>query len=225
MALPAEPTLETAPEETGPERRCLATGAVRPKAGLVRFVAAPVSGDGPAPVVPDIDERLPGRGMWIGAERALFERALARNLFARAAGRAVLAPADLPARVEALLAARLQSLIGLARRSRQAVAGAEKVRIALDKGRVSLVLLASDAGRDAERRTGAIDCVKVVRALTGAELGRVFDRDFVAQVAIDAGRNAAAIEREAARLQGFRGAPARDAAEPNNQAMSELGQR
>lgn len=225
MALPAEIMPETAPEETGPERRCLATGAVGPKAGLVRFVLAPGPGNAPAPVVPDIDERLPGRGMWIGAQRELVERALARNLFARAAGRAVLAPADLAARVESLLAVRLLSLIGLARRGRQCVAGAEKVRIALDKGRVGLILLASDAGRDAERRLGALAGVTVLRALTGAELGRIFDRDFVAQVAIESGRNAAAIEREAARLQGFRGVPAQGAAEQDNHAMNELGQR
>jgi uncharacterized protein len=226
VALPAEIMPEAEPDESGPERRCLVTGAVRAKAGLVRFVLAPVSGDGPAPVVPDIDERLPGRGMWIGAERALVERAIKRNLFARAAGRGALAQADLPDRVASLLAARLQSLIGMARRSRQGVAGAEKVRIALSKGRVGALLIASDAGRDAERSVNGVgDGVVVLRALTGAELGQIFDRDYVAQVAINAGRNADAIAREAMRLGGFLARSERGAAEQCNQAKSELGQR
>lgn len=226
MALPAERMPKSTDAESGPERRCLVTGAVRPRAELVRFVLAPAAGDGPAAVVPDIDERLPGRGMWVAAERALVERAVARNLFARAAGRSCLAAADLPERVAMLLLARLQSLIGMARRSRRAVAGAEKVRAALAPGGVGLMFLASDAGRDAERRMGAAaDGIAVSRALSGAELGHVFDREFVAHVAIETGRHAAAIAREASRLQRYRAPPARDDAHRRNHAMSELGQQ
>ncbi|NBT33389.1 MAG: DUF448 domain-containing protein, partial [Rhodobacteraceae bacterium] len=39
-----------------PERRCIVTGEVQPKQGLIRFVVGP---DGT--VVPDIMEKLPGR--------------------------------------------------------------------------------------------------------------------------------------------------------------------
>ena len=59
--------------ETGPERRCIATGEVRPKAELIRFVAAP---DGQ--IVPDVLEKLPGRGIWITADRAALELAVSR---------------------------------------------------------------------------------------------------------------------------------------------------
>jgi len=47
-----------------PERRCIVTGEVQPKAGLIRFVAGP---DGE--VVPDLAEKLPGRGFWVVADR------------------------------------------------------------------------------------------------------------------------------------------------------------
>lgn len=40
------------------ERRCIVTGETTPKAGLIRFVVGP---DGT--VVPDVLEKLPGRGM------------------------------------------------------------------------------------------------------------------------------------------------------------------
>ena len=46
----------------GPERKCLATGEVQPKGGLVRFVMGP---DGQ--VVPDVVGKLPGRGVWVSA--------------------------------------------------------------------------------------------------------------------------------------------------------------
>ena len=40
-------------------RKCIATGEVRPKDELIRFVIAP---DGT--VTPDIAGKLPGRGLW-----------------------------------------------------------------------------------------------------------------------------------------------------------------
>ena len=61
-------------------RRCIASGALRPKAELIRFVAGP---DGT--VVPDLAERLPGRGLWLSPQREEFDRACKRNLFAKAA--------------------------------------------------------------------------------------------------------------------------------------------
>ena len=40
-------------------------------------------------LVPDLEGTLPGRGLWLSAERALAEKAFARGLFAKAARRAV----------------------------------------------------------------------------------------------------------------------------------------
>jgi len=88
-------------ERSEPERRCIVTRESGPKAGLIRFVAGP--GD---EVVPDLAERLPGRGMWVSADAAALGQAAAKGHFARAARRQLRAPADLAARVEALMAAR-----------------------------------------------------------------------------------------------------------------------
>ena len=57
-------------ERDEPERRCIVTGEVQPKAGLIRFVAGP---DGQ--VVPDLAEKLPGRGIWVTADRAAIAKA------------------------------------------------------------------------------------------------------------------------------------------------------
>ena len=50
----------------GPERKCIVTGDVQPKSGLIRFVIGP---DGQ--VVPDILGKLPGRGIYVTAEKAV----------------------------------------------------------------------------------------------------------------------------------------------------------
>ena len=66
------------------ERRCLVTGEVRPCAELIRFVVSPEGR-----VLPDLAGDLPGRGLWVAADRAALERAGAKGLFARAARRPV----------------------------------------------------------------------------------------------------------------------------------------
>ena len=58
-----------AAETEGPERRCIATGEVQPKHGLIRFVVGP---DGQ--IVPDLSEKLPGRGIWVAAEMYVFTK-------------------------------------------------------------------------------------------------------------------------------------------------------
>ena len=91
MTLAAAATRQAPPADAdaaAPRRRCLVTGAVLPKAALVRFVAAP-----DATVVPDVAGRLPGRGMWTVARRDAVVVAADKNLFARAA-RCSLQPLD-----------------------------------------------------------------------------------------------------------------------------------
>ncbi len=53
-----------APPSTGPQRTCIATGETAAPERMIRFVVGP-EGD----VVPDLARRLPGRGMWVKAER------------------------------------------------------------------------------------------------------------------------------------------------------------
>jgi predicted RNA-binding protein YlxR (DUF448 family) len=69
------------------ERRCIVTGEVQPKAGLIRFVVSP---DGL--LVPDLGEKLPGRGIWISSDRDVIDQAVAKKAFARAARAEVTVP-------------------------------------------------------------------------------------------------------------------------------------
>jgi len=69
-------------EDRASERRCIVTRELGPKEALIRFVVAP---DGT--VTPDLENRLPGRGLWVIAKREAIDKASARGLFAKAAGR------------------------------------------------------------------------------------------------------------------------------------------
>jgi predicted RNA-binding protein YlxR (DUF448 family)/ribosomal protein L30E len=199
------------PGEAGAEsgRRCLVTGDVLPKERLIRFVVGP-----DARIVPDIEEKLPGRGLWLTARRDIVSAAAAKNHFARAAQTRVELEPDLADRVEALLVRRVMDLIGLARRAGQAAAGFENVRAALSARRVAIMLAASDGADDGRRKLRALAAdVPVADQLTAAELGAALGRPHAVHGAVAPGALAKLILRESRRLAGFRdmcvSAPAR----------------
>lgn len=184
-----------------PERRCIATGRVRPRAELVRFVVGP--GD---QVVPDLAARLPGRGIWVSATRAALELAAKRNLFARAVRRPVTLPDDLPDLIEALLARRVIDMVSLARKSGQAVAGFEKVRDLAQRGEMALLVQASDGSPRGKTKLRAADAAQgQIDILQASELGFAFGRDRVIHAALRAGGLTERVVEEAARLAGVRG--------------------
>ncbi len=170
---------------------------------MVRLVVAP---DGT--LTPDIEERLPGRGLWIASRRDIVERAVTKRLLARAAGAGITVPPDLADRIAALLARRCIELIGLARRAGQAVAGFEKVKAALERGEVALLLQAADGSPEqrAKMKPGS-RAIPVVVLFSGAELAEIFGREVAVHVAVKPGGIAGRLARESARLAGFRGTP------------------
>lgn len=197
--LPEEQGVEEA-EEKGPERRCVVTGEIRPKDELLRFVVGPTD-----EVVPDVDRRLPGRGIWLSPRRDVVNTALAKRFFAKAARRAVSAPPDLADRIEALLARRCLDALGLARRAGQAVCGYEKVRAELDGHRAALLVQARDASpAGKEKIRGPADGLPLIELFDGSELGAVFGRDNAVHVAIAKGKLARRLLHEARLLAGFR---------------------
>lgn len=185
----------------GPERRCLATRAVRPKASLIRFVVDP---DGV--VTPDLDERLPGRGMWVSADRSALERAVDKRLFGRAARRNVTVPDDLVDRVERLMVRRCVEFLGLARRAGLAVAGFEKVRARLRSGDAALLLAAADGAADGRGKLRALAPeLPVAAVLDAAEIGGAFGRDHAVHAVIAAGALSERLRSALDRLAGLRG--------------------
>jgi predicted RNA-binding protein YlxR (DUF448 family) len=183
-----------------PERRCIVTRQVGPKAGLIRFVAGP---DGE--VVPDVAGRLPGRGLWVSADAAVLDRAASKGYFARAAKAPVKAPPDLAARTETLLAARLVDLVALARKAGQALAGLEKTKASLVSGEAALLLQAADgSARERAQLRPPEGENTLVTCIFGHDLGVAFARDRVIHAAVLAGVISDRIRDEALRLSGIR---------------------
>lgn len=203
---PPLPDLESAPGVR--ERRCVVTGEVLAETRLVRFVVGPESS-----IVPDVAAKLPGRGIWVSAHRETLERAVAKGHFARAAKTSLAVPADLPARVEALLVARMSGDLGMARRAGEIVFGFDAVAKAFDSARPPAVLIeASDGGEDGRRKLRAAARTAapfVLDCLTADELGLALGRLNMVHAALKSGRLSERLTADARRLHGFRPASER----------------
>ncbi len=185
--------------EQGPERKCIATGEVHPKHGLIRFVVGPE-----AQVVPDILGKLPGRGMWVSAERDALEAATKKGLFARSAKQAVKVPEDLVDQVEVQLVRRVVDLISLARKGGQAVSGYEKVKDWLTKDEAEVLIQASDGSERGKTKLSTPYGGSWIGWLTADELGQAFGRESTIHAALAAGGLCERVVEEAARLKGLR---------------------
>lgn len=183
----------------GPERKCIATQEIAPKRGFLRFVVSPEG-----QVTFDLLEKLPGRGMWVSADKAALELAVSKNLFSRAAKQPVQVPEDLVARVDAMLARRVADLIALSRKGGYAVAGFEKVKGWLSNENVAVLLQASDGSERGKTKLWTPEGARYFGILTAQELGLAFGRQSVIHGALAAGGLAPRVIEGAAKLQGLR---------------------
>jgi predicted RNA-binding protein YlxR (DUF448 family) len=167
---------------------------------LIRFVVGP--GD---MIVPDVAERLPGRGIWVSADPAALALAVKKNLFARGAKQQVTVPADLAEQVETLLARRVIELISLARKSGKAVAGFEKVKGWLADGHARVLFQASDGSERGKSKLWTPEGGRFFGCLTADELGLAFGRQHVIHGALAAGGLERRVVEEASKLRGLRG--------------------
>jgi len=183
----------------GPDRKCIATGEVQPKYGLIRFAVGP---DGQ--VVPDVLEKLPGRGIWVAADRAALEKAVAKNLFAKAVRQPVQVPDGLADQVEALIARRVVDLLSLSRKSGRAVAGYEKVKDWLAKEEAEVLVQAVDGSGRGKSKLSTPHFGTYIGWLTADELGLAFGRETVIHAALASGGLTSRVVEEAQRLRGLR---------------------
>jgi predicted RNA-binding protein YlxR (DUF448 family) len=187
-------------DQDDPERKCIASGESQPKAGLVRFCVGP---DGQ--IVPDILGRLPGRGIYVSADRALIEKAAKKGLFSRAARQPVKVPDGLADLVEELLAQRVIDLLSMARKAGDAVMGYEKVKDWLAKGQAATLIQASDGSERGKTKLHAPEGAGgFIGVLTAGEMGLSFGRERAIHAALAAGGLRTRVVVEAARLAGLR---------------------
>ncbi|AZV80020.1 RNA-binding protein [Parasedimentitalea marina] len=185
--------------KNGPERKCLATGEVQPKHGLVRFVIGP---DGQ--VVADIMGKLPGRGVYVTAEREALEIAVKKKLFSRGFKTQVTMPDGLVDEVERQILRRLVELLSLARKSGAAVGGYEKVKDWLSKEEAQVLIQAIDGSGRGKSKLSTPHLGSYIGCLTADELGMAFGRQTVIHAALASGGLSKRVVEEAQRLQGMR---------------------
>jgi uncharacterized protein len=135
-----------------PERRCIITGERGPKSGLIRLALGPEG-----QVAPDVRARAPGRGAWIGVDRAGLELSLAKGKLKGALARAfkgapLAIPDDLPAQVETQLEMATLNRLGLEARASTLATGSDRINETARNGKVHLLLHASDASSDGRRK-------------------------------------------------------------------------
>ena len=135
-----------------PERSCILTRRTAPREELIRLALGPDS-----QVAPDVRARAPGRGAWIGVGRQALDEANTKGKLKGALARAfktgtVEIPADLGERIELALRQQVLDRLGLEARGGTLINGSEKVEIAARQGKVHLLIHASDAGEDGNRR-------------------------------------------------------------------------
>jgi hypothetical protein len=199
---------DEAHEGSGPRRLCAVTRAELPVADLLRFVAAP---DGA--IVPDPGAKLPGRGVWLTCDRRVVAEAVRTKAFARSLKRQVLAGADLPDKVEALLLARAQGALSIANKAGLVTSGYAQVDALLASEVPKAVLHASDGasgGKEKlDRRAAAISRdrgipVPILDPLTIEQMSLAIGRANVVHAALKQGGASEKFLSEAGRLVRYR---------------------
>jgi hypothetical protein len=189
--------------EASRARRDLVSGEVLPEDRLIRFVAGPEGA-----VTPDLARKLPGRGLWVAANRASVDVAAKKGLFARAAKTRLVAASNLADQVESLLLRRLLSGLGLARKAGDLTSGFEKVLSCVTGGKAAFIVEAADGAADGRRKLmgAARKCAKPPRLIglfTSDEMGLALGGENVIHTAFLAGRSADRWTSDVERLSGF----------------------
>jgi len=147
-------------------RRCLATGEMKPKTEMIRFVIGPDQS-----VVPDLSENLPGHGLWVTAETDKILLAAKKNLFAKAAKEPARPAENLAEDVARLLRKRCLEFLGLCKGAGNAVLGEAQTEAALRASKLALFLHAPDATRVLDNRNSIAECDLFSRDEMGSAFG------------------------------------------------------
>lgn len=192
----------------GVQRMCAVTRLEASPDTLIRFVRSP-TGD----LTPDLEHRLPGRGVWVNCNRKTVEKAVKTKAFSRSLHADVNVPANFVDRLDELLVRRALDSLALANKAGALICGFQQVDAALDKDGVSVLVHGSDAAPDGrgklDRKFRAIEREKgsnaaIIDNLTSAEMSLAIGRLSVVHAALIPGGLAKRFQREAERIQRFR---------------------
>jgi predicted RNA-binding protein YlxR (DUF448 family)/ribosomal protein L30E len=186
-----------------PQRSCLGCRETKDKRELLRFVLAP-----DASVVPDPQNKLPGRGAYTCYRRDCLIAAVGKRQFARAfKGEAKTGSAE--AMVESLrvlLLERIASYISLANKAGKVISGSDKILDGFRKGTPELLVLATDISPDSAEKFIAVARkagVETHYVLTKDRLGALLGKDLRSAAAIVQSGFVATLRLELTRYRNF----------------------
>jgi uncharacterized protein len=176
----------------GTTRLCAATREVKPIEEMIRFVRGP---DGA--VVPDLKRKLPGRGVWVTAQRVALAQAINRGAFRRGFKSEVTVSNNLLTLVEQLLERSVLDALAIARKAGDVVAGFAAVADAIETKPAIALLHAQDAAAEGRRKLASVlqrrdthdaKGIVTITAFTSAQLDLALGRSNVVHAALLAGR-------------------------------------
>lgn len=200
-------------------RQCALTRDRRPTAELMRFVL-----DTDGHVVPDLRNRLPGRGVWLTARSDIVASAVAKKVFPKSFKSAAKVDPSLPETIADLLARAALSDLSLANKAGTLVLGFSKIEALADNGTVTALVQASDASEDGRRKlagrfkSGRNSCRRDVTLITSfkvEELSLALGRPNVVHAALVDGGASAKFVVSASRLDSYRMSAAANAGNPD----------
>jgi len=192
----------------GRERRCIATGSVRDIAEMVRFVLDPDKR-----VIADIAGKLPGRGVWVSADKASLDKAISEKAFAKGFKTKCQLPDDLQADVARLLKRRVLGLLTMAMKAGQMANGFDQVKSAAQSGPLAYRIEALDGSGDGRGKIRVLSkaighefglkMAPVIGCFNAKELGAALGREHIVHGAIRPGGFARSLRQDVVRLAGF----------------------
>ncbi|WP_295844148.1 RNA-binding protein [Tardiphaga sp.] len=150
MLAPDDPAdLDNGPRSTksGTERMCAVSRSVRPIDELIRFVVAPTG-----EAIPDLKRKLPGRGLWVSANRKAVTEAAKRNVFAKGFKKNVKASPTLADDTDKLMVRGVIEALAMAGKAGVIISGFTKVEDVLKRGDAQALIHASDGAADGIRK-------------------------------------------------------------------------
>ncbi len=152
-------------------RQCALTRISKPVSDLLRFALSPDN-----ILVPDVDAKAPGRGVWISDNIEDVALSVKKNVFAKSLKQKIEVPSDLAQITQTRLEQRLKGALGLARKAGQLQTGATRVKSTIAGHTIIALLTATDAASDGRRKMLA--SLKAAR-FAGEEFADADEGEFV----------------------------------------------
>ena len=184
--------VETKMKQETENRKCIVCGEVKEKELLLRFTLAPDN-----QVVPDFKKKLPGKGIYVSVSKTALQKAVEKNLFAKAVKKNAKVSAELVQTVENILRKKGLESICLAKKAGDFVTGFEKVGEKIRHGN-------ADAGADGHQKITALaNGLEIFALYSVEELDKALDRVNTVHAALLKGDMAKLVHTDLVRLQRF----------------------